>query len=103
MKKILLAIIFTLVLTSCGTVNLGGKVKNVEIGMTKHELTSKLGKSYNVKGAVKTPDGTLETISYYDALYGFTYIFNLLDGKLVEWYEERPMPAPEVVVKHNHN
>lgn len=95
MKRILYTSILILVLVSCGTMNLTSKMKQVEIGMTKQELVSKLGKSYNPKGAVKTPDGTLETISYYDNITGESYVLNLLNGKLVEWYNEGQKPQPE--------
>lgn len=94
MKKIITILVLVFTLSACaGTMNLGNKVKQIEVGMSKHEVISKLGKSYDMKGAVKTPDGTLETISYYDSLYGYSYIFNFLDGDLVEWYYE-PMSTP---------
>ncbi len=102
MKKIIAILILVLTLSSCaGTMNLGSKVKQVEIGMSKHEVISKLGKSYDVKGAVKTPDGTLETINYYDSLYGYSYIFNFLNGDLVEWYYEPA--APQTNNEHHHH
>lgn len=102
MKKIIFVAILAFTITACGTMNLGAKLKNVEIGMTKHELVSVLGKSYEAKGGVQTPDGNIETITYYDAMYGTTYVFNLLNGKLVEWYEEHLPPQPHPIDNHNH-
>lgn len=88
MKKILIAIVLAFTITACGTANLGSKMKNVEIGMTKTQLASALGNSYDTLSAVKTPEGTLETRRYWGALSDYNYIVNLLDGKVVEWYQE---------------
>lgn len=101
MRRIILVILTAFIITACGTMNLTGKVKKVEIGMTKHEVVNILGNSFNAKGGVLTPEGAIETISYYDSIYGTTYIFNFLDGKLVEWFEER-LPPQNDNGEHRH-
>lgn len=74
-------------LSSCGTMNLGSKLKNVEIGMTKKEVTSILGNNYSVVTARQTPEGALEVLRYVSPFEGI-YIVTILDGKLVEWYHQ---------------
>ena len=80
--------------SSCGTMNLGTKLKSVEIGMTKQEVRNILGNGYDVVAARDTPDGALEVWRYYNATIdgSIPYIVNFLDGKLVEWYKEVPHP-----------
>lgn len=91
MKKIILALIIVFALSSCGStkdaMNLGSNLKKVEVGMTKKEVISVLGKSYSPKGGVQTPNGVVDIISYED-INGQKYSFHFLEGELVEWYKE---------------
>ncbi|MBB4036970.1 hypothetical protein GGR21_002884 [Dysgonomonas hofstadii] len=83
--------------SSCGTMNLGSKLKNVEIGMTKKEVTNILGNSYDVVAARDTPDGPLEVLRYTGVTIDGDkyYIVNFLNGKLVEWFlETGRLPHP---------
>lgn len=80
---------------SCGTtMNMGSKLKKIEIGMTKQEVINILGNTYDVVAARDTPDGTLEILRYtgmtIDGYY--PYLVNFLDGKLVEWFMESAVP-----------
>jgi len=96
MKKIksflaLTMIICCILFSSCGsTMNMGSKMKRVEIGMTKKEVINILGNTYDVVAARDTPDGPLEVVRYtgmtIDGYY--TYIINFIDGRLVEWFVE---------------
>lgn len=91
-KFIVTLLILTCVFTfsSCGTMSLGTKLKNVEIGMTKKEVISVLGSSYDVVAARDTPDGTLEVWRYNNVTIDgpIPYIVNFLDGRLVEWFKQ---------------
>jgi hypothetical protein len=83
-------IICCILFSSCGvtgSMNMGRKIKNVEIGMTKKEVIDILGNTYEVMAARDTPDGTLEVLRY-SGFWGHTYIVNFVDGKLVEWFVE---------------
>ncbi len=95
MKKVrflasLIILFCALSFSSCGTMNLGTKLKSVEIGMTKNEVTSILGNSYDVVAARDTPDGALEVWRYHNVTMegAIPYIVNFLDGRLVEWFRE---------------
>jgi len=90
-----LAVLFcVLSFSSCGTMHLGSKLKNVEIGMTKKEVINILGNNYDIVAARDTPDGPFEVLRYYNATIdgGIPYIVNFLDGRLVEWYRETSLP-----------
>jgi len=93
-KYLLSLIILTCALsfTSCGaTFNMGSRLKKLEIGMTKSEVIKILGNSYDVVGARETPDGTIEIWRYTGVNMSDgnpTYIVNILNGRLVEWFAE---------------
>ncbi len=99
MKKILVVLLLAFILPACGTLNTSGRVKKLEIGMDKKEVINILGKGYRVVSAAKTPEGTLEILRYESSI-DYDYMIHLLDGKLIEWYEERPKPQHEH--KHQH-
>lgn len=95
MKKVRIILslaIFSCILSfsSCGTMNLGSKLKKVEIGMSKKEVINILGTGYDQVAARDTPDGTLEILRYYNATIDGTipYTVSFLNGTLVEWYRE---------------
>ncbi|HCO66484.1 MAG TPA: hypothetical protein DIT04_01835 [Dysgonomonas sp.] len=95
MKKVkfltlVLMLVVSFSFSSCGTTNLGSKLKRIEIGMTKREVIDILGNTYDVIGARDTPDGALETLRYTNITVDgpIPYIVNFLDGKLVEWFKE---------------
>ena len=95
MKKIkifvaLAILICSFSLSSCGTMGLGTKLKKIEIGMNKEEVTNILGTNYDVVAARETPDGALEVLRYVNfTVDGYIpYIVNFLNGRLVEWYRE---------------
>lgn len=106
MKKIILALIVVLAFSSCGStkdsMSLGANLKKVEIGMTKKEVISILGKSYSPIGGVQTPNGVVDVVSYED-FYGQKYSFHFLKGELVEWYKDRPEYPYPPQVPNNEN
>lgn len=109
MKRITLIASIVILLSACasqfGVANLGSKVKQLEIGMTKKEVIKVLGTSYDIIGAGRTPQGTEETIRYSGLnAYGY-YVFHFLDNELMEFYHEVP-PQPieqNVNIKHDHD
>ena len=104
MKKMkwIYALLAILLLTSCGTLmqpyQMDSKMKDIELGMTKKEVISILGKDFESAGARMT-SGSIETISYKTASMSENtegyYLLSFKDGKLIEWFKEK-YPA------HNH-
>lgn len=85
-KRIFLAVALIIAMCSCSTSNLNSRVKNLELDMTKKEVVKVLGNSYEVKSAVRTPEGyKLEIYRFYGNLLSNDYIVHFLDGVLVEW------------------
>lgn len=70
MKKMkwIYALLAILLLTSCGTLmqpyQMDSKMKDIELGMTKKEVISILGKDFESAGARMTSESSIETISY---------------------------------------
>ncbi|MDU1891428.1 MAG: hypothetical protein E6767_12135 [Dysgonomonas sp.] len=85
-QKFCFILLLACTLTACGTANLGSKMRKIEIGMTKKEVTSILGDSYDVMRAIKTPEGTLDVWKYTPSMSVNMYMLHFLDGKLVEWF-----------------
>ncbi len=99
MKKILIILLYVFVLYSCATTALNKSVKKVELGMTKKEIVKIMGKTYNSSGAVKTPEGNLETIKYTDTTTS-GYTFHFLNDKLVKWNEGTKNQYPSRPRRH---
>ena len=98
MKKILTGLLLFLLFSACGTLNnTSDRAKKLELGMTKKEVINIMGKGYRIVSASQTPEGALETLRYESSV-DYDYMINLLNGKLVEWYEERPHPQHQ----HQH-
>ena len=105
MKKMkwIYALLAILLLTSCGTLmqpyQMDSKMKDIELGMTKKEVISILGKDFESAGARMPSEGSIETISYKTASMSENtegyYLLSFKDGKLIEWFKEK-YPA------HNH-
>ena len=98
----LLCIFSIVLLFSCITTKLESGLQKLELGMTKQNVISVLGKGYKILGSGTTPDGDLETWIYTDGnvIAGSTserIVLNFLDGRLDEWHREYlpPKPAPE--------
>lgn len=92
-RKTLCFIMLILCLSACSsfvsTWNFSSNVKRVCQGMTKEQVISIMGKSYNVEEAVNRPNGYVEAISYNtDEAY---YLFKFTDDRLEEWHRESPI------------
>lgn len=103
MKRCLLflLLIMAIVFVSCGTINTSSRAKKLELGMTKQEVIKTMGQGYRIVSASKAPEGTLEVLRYESSV-DYNYMIHLLDGKLVEWYEERPRPEHQHEHEHRH-
>ena len=97
MKKWICMCIVALLLTGCRSVfeayNLDSRMKKIELGMTKKQVVSILGKNYETAGARLTPEGPVESISYQtvtmsDNTEGY-YILSFRDNVLVEWFKDK--------------
>lgn len=103
MKKLLLIITLATALFSCSTSNLNSRAKNLELDMTKTEVIKVLGKTYEVKSAVKTPEGyKLEVYRFYGSVLSNDYMVSFLDGKLVEW-SQIPLEGEDGRHPHPHH
>lgn len=85
-----LVIIF---LTSCGSmasmINADRNIRKVELGMSRNEVVSIMGKDFRVLGASRTEEGDIETIGY-DNANDELYLLDFLEGKLVGYELTRP-------------
>lgn len=99
-NKGIYAIILAITLTACGYVkdvwNMDSNVRKIELGMSKKQVISIMGKYYEIVGARKTEYGNVETIRYsYSNANNIrtSYLLSFEDGKLVEWFQEK-LPLP---------
>jgi len=98
MKKLIILSLIACLFAACSSYSNMTKAKNnvkkVELGMTKKEVISTMGKVYEVVGASTTRDGMrVETLKYEggDAttlLIDRYYFFTFEDGVLVEWHTQ---------------
>lgn len=104
MKKIkflrmaIFAALFSLVLISCKTVEMG--IQNVQLGMTRTEVINRIGSDFQVASMVQTDQGDVEVLRYtaYTAKGGNSvptsyYFLHFLNGKLVELHNEPIQPS----------
>ncbi len=95
MKKGIIYTLFAIfIFSSCGTTKIEKSLDHIQLGMTKREVISILGNNYTIGGAAATRDGNIETLQYNseNIMQGTStrINFNFLEGKLVEWFREKP-------------
>lgn len=77
---------------SCMTTKYQSGISKLELGMTKQEVVSILGKNYTPLGAFTSPDGNVETWSYREENVMFgdqsSVIINFLNNRVDEWHRE---------------
>ncbi len=98
MKKLIVISLIACLFAACSSYNSMSKAKSnvrkVELGMTKKEVISVMGKVYEVAGASTTRDGMrVETLKYEggDAISGLVdryYFFTFENSILVEWHTQ---------------
>lgn len=93
MKKLIYLLLIAFTMTACGALKIEGKMKNVELGMTKQKVISILGNNYEAAGARQTHDGNIEMIRYWSITMDSTtqeyYVLSFRNGSLVEWFKEK--------------
>lgn len=96
MKKLLFVPVFILMLSMVSCASVSGvfnktpeeRVKQLELGMTKKQVTDILGKTYKPLSLENSPSGRVETLSV-DVDEDWRYVIKLLDGRLENWARER--------------
>jgi hypothetical protein len=75
------------ILSSCGSMD--SRTQKLNLGMTKDQTTSLLGKDFKAVGARESADARkVEVIRYDDPKYGELLLY-FRDGKLVQWGDIR--------------
>lgn len=75
------------ILSSCGSMDT--RTQKLNLGMTKDQTTSLLGKDFKAVGARESADARkVEVIRYDDPKYGELLLY-FRDGKLVQWGDIR--------------
>lgn len=88
-RHAVIAVVLLLASLSCSSVQTG--IRQVQLGMSKHEVTDKVKNVYELVSMVQTPQGGLEIIRFSDwvnrdgkpFIKGY-YQLHFLDDKLVE-------------------
>ncbi|MFR9166771.1 MAG: hypothetical protein ACLVKO_11340 [Dysgonomonas sp.] len=83
MKKILFTLFVIVTLSACGSAY-NTQLKQIELGMTKEQVTTLMGDKYTEAGRGSMGD---ETIEYKDR-YKNHWFFEFTDNQLVKWYKE---------------
>lgn len=103
MKKILfiLFILFTVfIYTSCATVygpNMDKLSQQLELGMSRQEAISIMGKDFFVESAHQEREGKMEVL-HFKSLYYSEYLLYFLNGELVEFHRYiKPVPMQQEI------
>lgn len=84
---VLAAVSALVILSSCGSMDT--RTQKLNLGMTKDQTTSLLGKDFKAVGARESADARkVEVIRYDDPKYGELLLY-FRDGKLVQWGDIR--------------
>lgn len=84
-----LSVCFVAALLLVGCASLDSRTQRLNLGMTKDQTVSLLGKDYKTVGARETADaGKAEVIRYDDPKYGELLLY-FRDNKLVQWGDIR--------------
>lgn len=104
-KKLLLFSFMLLLLTACGVgsmISADKNIRKVELGMSKREVVSIMGKDYRVLGATVTDKGPIETIGY-DNAYEEVYALTFSEDRLVNYELTRPRKRNQAQgAEHKH-
>jgi len=84
---VLAAVSALVIRSSCGSMDT--RTQKLNLGMTKDQTTSLLGKDFKAVGARESADARkVEVIRYDDPKYGELLLY-FRDGKLVQWGDIR--------------
>lgn len=84
MRRLLIMFTVCLTLASCAPLVLSGRVKKLEPGMTKAQVTNIMGKQYRVMYVSAEPEGTVEVLQYHSGM-DEKYFLHFIDGVLVRY------------------
>lgn len=88
MKKLVFALLFTVVTTACGSLKVyNDALKQIELGMTRNEVVSLMGDKYTTTGPKVIQGKTYEVLEYKD-MYKNHFFFEFADDYLYKWYKE---------------
>lgn len=106
LRKVALGVMLSFVLISCGS-SMQTRVQQVQLGMSRQEVASKMGNDFKIVSMAQTEQGNLEILRYttYIMKDGAMepheyYLLHFLDNKLVEMNHEdanmiqHPHPHP---------
>ncbi len=87
LTTILSAVLALGILSGCGSMDT--RAQKLNLGMTKDQTTSLLGKNFKAVGARESSDARkVEVLRYDDPKYGELLLY-FRDGKLVQWGDLR--------------
>ncbi len=91
LKTAIFVLLFSFIITSCGP-TFQTATQQTRIGMSREDVVSMLGTSYEVVSMVDTPEGALEVIRYRTTQVidgkiqpDKDYVYHFLNNKLVEF------------------
>jgi len=105
MKKLLFILFASIIFASCATFygpNLNELSKRLELGMSRQESVSIMGKDYFIESSSQTPDGKVEILHFRSAYYQ-EYLLYFLNDELVEFHRYIPPQQDIRVIKEENN
>lgn len=96
-KRLIFFFLVLCIVTSCSSmssmINADKNIRKVQLGMSKKDVVSIMGKDFRVLGATADKDGNFETIGYDNANEEL-YVLVFSDGRLVNYELTRPHKHP---------
>lgn len=86
MKKHLFYFFMMLILSACSSLISSSKMDKLELGMSKEQVTTILGKRYTIAEKRIENGNQIEILSYRD--YDEFYMFLFMNDKLEKWYRK---------------
>ncbi|MDH6316685.1 hypothetical protein M2459_002432 [Parabacteroides sp. PF5-5] len=102
-RNVLFSLFIGCLLVSCSSytdaIKADSNIRKIQLGMSKRNVISVMGKSYRSVGAIQTPDGNVEILGYTNAEDGM-YKLHILNDKLIQWEYDKGRPPRR---EHHHN
>ena len=87
MKKLLLTLLITTLLSACSGKVYNSALKEIELGMTKDQVVGLMGNEYTSTGQKESWGKTYESIQYVDR-YKYHWFFDFENNRLIRRYKE---------------
>lgn len=87
MKKVVLAVLFAVILTACGSKVYNDALKQIELGMTRNQVVTLMGDDYKTTGVKVMQGKSYEVLEYKDRFKNH-FFFEFADDSLYKWYKE---------------